>query len=119
LETQGRLIKDYGVRCFVERQFKITADKEAGMKLLLALVCLFLFTACSGPGPGITGNSSGGIIPYPLVASHGGNVRAVAQAMAAEYCTRYRKFAVITSIHREYGDYVGFGCRWNLSRSGP
>ena len=90
------------------------------MKLLLALVCLFLLTAWfDGPGPGITGNDSGGIIPYPLVASHGGNIRAVAQAMAAEHCARYRKFAVITTIHREYGDYVVFECRWSHSRPGP
>ena len=75
------------------------------MKLILTLVCLFLLTAWfDGPGPGITGNDTGGIIPYPLVASRGGNIRAVAQAMAAEHCARYRKFAVITTIHREYGD---------------
>jgi hypothetical protein len=94
--------------------------QEAGMKLILTLVCLFLLTAWfDGPGPGITGNDTGGIIPYPLVASRGGNIRVVAQAMAAEHCARYRKFAVITTIHREYGDYVVFDCHWSLSRPGP
>ena len=82
------------------------------MKLLLALACLFILTAWDGLGPGITGNDTGGIIPYPLVASRGGNIRAVAQAMAAEHCARYRKFAVITSIHRVYGDYISYACWW-------
>jgi len=89
------------------------------MRPLLAFACLFLLTACGGPGPGITGNDTGGIIPYPLVASHGGNDRAVAQAMAKEHCAHYGELAVVTSIHREYGDYVSFDCRWNLSRPGP
>jgi hypothetical protein len=93
--------------------------REGGMKLPLACACLLLLTACNGPGPGITGNDTGGIIPYPLVASHGGSDRAVARAMASEHCARYRKFAVITSIHRKYGDYVAFVCKWNLSRPGP
>jgi hypothetical protein len=87
------------------------------MKPLFVLGCSFLLTGWVGPG--ITGNESGGIIPYPLVASQGGNDRIVAQGMAAEHCARYRKFARITSFHREYGDYVGFACRWNLSRPGP
>ena len=87
------------------------------MKPLFALGCLFVLTGWVSPG--ITGNDSGGIIPYPLVASQGGNDRAVARTMAAEHCARYRKFARITSFHRAYGDYVGFACRWNLLRPGP
>ena len=87
-----------------------------GMKTPLTCAALFLLAACAGlgPGPGITGNDTGGIIPYPLVASlrHGESDRAVAVAMASEHCARYGKRAVITSIHREYGDYVGFACRW-------
>jgi hypothetical protein len=56
----------------------------------------------------------GGIIPYPLVAAlrQGESDIAVATAMASEHCARYGKRAVITSIHREYGDYVAFDCRW-------
>jgi hypothetical protein len=87
------------------------------MKSLFACTCLVLLTAWAGPG--ITGNDTGGIIPYPLVAALGGNDRTVAQAMASEHCARYRKFAVVTSIDRQYGDYVSFDCRWNLARPGP
>jgi hypothetical protein len=86
------------------------------MKLPLACACLFLLTAFVGPGLGITSNDTGGIIPYPPVASYGGNDRAVAQAMASEFCARYGKYALIRSIHPEYGDYVGFSCEWSLSR---
>lgn len=89
------------------------------MRLPLAFVGLFFLAGC-GVGPGITGNDTGGIIPYPLVASqHGTSDRVVAKAMASEFCPRYNKQASITSIHREYGDYVSFDCRWSLSRPGP
>ena len=87
-------------------------------RIPIASVCICL-PACVGPGPGITGNDGGGIIPYALVAAQGGSDRAVAQAMAAEHCGRYRKFAVITSIHRQLGDYVGFICTWSRSRPTP
>src|SRR3974390_66545 len=83
------------------------------MKLSLAYACLFLLTACVGPGPGITGNDTGGIIPYPLVASQGGSDRAVAQAMASEHCARYHKFAKITSIHRQ------METTWDSPATGP
>lgn len=84
------------------------------MKISLAFAALFLLAACVGPGRGITGNDTGGIIPYPLVAAlrDGASDIAVAKAMASEHCARYGKRAVITSIHREYGDYVAFACRW-------
>jgi len=87
---------------------------ECAMKIPLACAALFLLAACVGPGPGITGNDSGGIIPYPLVAAlrHGASDTAAAKAMASEHCARYGKRAVITSIHREYGDYVTFDCHW-------
>jgi hypothetical protein len=84
------------------------------MKMLLAGSALFLLTACVGPGPGITGNDSGGIIPYPLVASlrNGASDTAVAKALASEHCARYGKRAVVTNIRRAYGEYVTFECRW-------
>jgi hypothetical protein len=32
--------------------------------------------------------------------------------MAGEHCARFDKRARITSVHRVYGDYIGFACRW-------
>lgn len=96
----------------------LIGNQESAVKLLLACAGLFFLAGC-GVGPGITGNDSGGIIPYPLAASqHGTSDLVVAKAMASEFCARYNKQALITSIHREYGDYVGFDCRWSLSRPG-
>lgn len=88
--------------------------------VLTALVTLAAasLAACTGPGPGLTGNDSGGIIPYPVVAaqSQGKNSatsdRVVARAMAADHCARYDKRPVNLNIRRRYGDYVSFECSW-------
>jgi hypothetical protein len=58
----------------------------------------------AGPGPGVTGNDTGGIFPYTP------NVDAVYQQIAEDWCARWQRFAKVTSIHRIYGDYVGFVC---------
>ena len=57
-----------------------------------------------GPGPGITGNDTGGIIPYsPAVAG-------IYRQMAAQYCASWGRLSHITSVHRRYGDTIGFVC---------
>jgi hypothetical protein len=57
-----------------------------------------------GPGPGITGNDTGGIIPYsPEVAG-------IYRQLAADYCASWGRLSHITSVHRRYGDYIGFVC---------
>lgn len=53
------------------------------------------------------GNDTGGIIPWSC------ENEADAQAIAAAYCARWDKYARITSVHRVYGDYIGFNCLWN------
>jgi hypothetical protein len=30
--------------------------------------------------------------------------------MAAGHCARWGRYARITSVHRVYGDYIGFSC---------
>ncbi len=90
------------------------------MKRLFALTALVSLAAslaaCTGPGSGITGNDTGGIIPYPLVASQGDGSRnadrAVARAMADGHCAGYDKRAVNLNIRRQYGEYVSFDCSW-------
>lgn len=57
-----------------------------------------------GPGWGITGNDTGGIIPYSP------DIRRVYRQMAAAYCARWGRLSHITSVHRRYGDYIGFVC---------
>src|SRR5262245_11130695 len=53
------------------------------------------------------GNDTGGIIPWSCEAE------AYAPMIAAEYCARWDKYPRITSVHREYGDYISFRCLWS------
>ena len=77
----------------------IAAGTLGGSAAALALGALF-----AGPGPAVTGNDTGGIFPYTP------NVDAVYQQIAEDWCARWQRFAKVTSIHRVYGDYVGFVC---------
>jgi hypothetical protein len=58
-----------------------------------------------GPGAGLTGNDTGGIISYAP-----GLRRSAYREMAANWCDRWRRLSHLTSVHRKYGDYVGFVC---------
>jgi hypothetical protein len=57
-----------------------------------------------GPGPGITGNDTGGIIPYSP------DLEGTYKDMAASYCARWGRLSHVTSVHRKYGDYISFVC---------
>jgi hypothetical protein len=58
----------------------------------------------TGPGPGVTGNDTGGIFPYSP------GVEGIYQQIADGHCARYGRLAKVTSVHRIYGDYVSFVC---------
>jgi hypothetical protein len=58
-----------------------------------------------GPGWGLTGNDTGGIMSYTPALQ-----RSAYRAMAADWCARWGRLSHITSVHRHYGDYVGFVC---------
>jgi hypothetical protein len=58
----------------------------------------------AGPGPGVTGNDTGGIFPYSP------DVAPIYHQIADDHCARWGRFAKVTSIHPVYGDYVGFVC---------
>jgi hypothetical protein len=55
---------------------------------------------------GPKGNDIGGIIPWSPEAEH--NALNIAQAN----CSQFNKYAVITSVHRVYGDYIAYACWW-------
>jgi len=85
------------------------------MRWMLALVLVsFSLTAKAtwdgtGPGSGVTGNDTGGIIQWtPWTAT-------VYYRIAAEHCARWNRIAEITSVHAKYGDYVGFVCQVDRS----
>jgi hypothetical protein len=56
---------------------------------------------------GSKGNDTGGIIPWSPE-----NERD-SFAIASEQCARWNKYPIATSIHRRYGDYIGYKCVWN------
>ena len=71
---------------------------------LAILAALPMLTACGVYGA--KGNDTGGIIPWsPEAESNALNI-------AQSNCSRFNKYAVITSIHRVYGDYIGYSCWW-------
>jgi hypothetical protein len=70
----------------------------------VALGIGLLLAGCAGPGPGLTGNDTGGIIAWSP------EVQPLAADMAAGHCARYAKRARITSVHPWYGDYIAFAC---------
>ena len=51
-------------------------------------------------------NDTCGIIPWSF------ENEAVAQRVAAAYCARWDKYHRITSVHRQYGDFIAFACLW-------
>jgi hypothetical protein len=75
-----------------------------GRNLFIVVAVSLVLIACAGPGPWITGNDTGGIIPYSPAIE--GSYRQI----AADYCARWGRLSHITSVHRIYGDYIGFVC---------
>src|SRR6476660_4128747 len=53
------------------------------------------------------GNDTGGII------SGSCENEAIAPQLGAEYCARCDKYPRITSVHRQYGDFIAFSCLWS------
>ena len=53
------------------------------------------------------GYDTGGIISWSC------ENEAMAQQIAAEYCARWDKYHRITSVHRQYGDFIAFNCLWS------
>jgi hypothetical protein len=79
------------------------------MRLSLSVAVLAAIICISVPARadqlyGLVGNDTGGIIPYSPPADQ------FRKLIAADHCARYGKLARITSVHRQYGDYIGFRC---------
>ena len=75
-----------------------------GRNPLVVVALSVLLTACTGPGRGITGNDTGGIIPYSPA------VESTYRQLAADYCAHWDRLSHVTSVHRRYGDYISFVC---------
>lgn len=71
------------------------------------ILAALLLSACAGPGSGVTGNDTGGIIPYANADP------VMARDMASAHCAQYDKIARGTSVDPQYGGYYSFACVWN------
>lgn len=74
-------------------------------KLASALALALAVAGCGVHGP--KGNDTGGIIPWSP------ENEAAAMTIAQDNCGRYSKLAFITSVHRQYGDYIAYQCRFD------
>jgi hypothetical protein len=74
---------------------------------IAAALVMVSFAANADPGPGLTGNDTGGIIQWTPVTAH------YYREIAADHCARWHRIARITSVHPWYGDYVGFVCLYD------
>jgi hypothetical protein len=90
----------------MRRTMVIVAALGAALSLSATGVALATWAgpASPGPRPGITGNDTGGIIPYTP------ELEGAYSGIAADYCARWHRLSQITSKHRMYGDYVSFVC---------
>jgi hypothetical protein len=78
------------------------------MRRMLAIAVVLnasaAYAGLAGADPGLTGNDTGGIIAWTP------DVDLTYREIAAAHCARWNRFAGITSVHRRYGDYIGFQC---------
>jgi hypothetical protein len=75
---------------------------------MAALAALLTLTNCGVYGA--KGNDTGGIIPWSPVAEQ------AAMETAQADCGTYGKYALITSVHRQPGDYIAYSCSWKPVR---
>ena len=79
------------------------------LPVLATAIVLLAFPANAGQIlVGVVSNDTGGIIPWSPEAHR------LRHAIASAHCARYFKYARITSVHAQYGDYIGFVCRWRI-----
>jgi hypothetical protein len=76
------------------------------MRVLVSVLALLLWAA-GAQAQVYHGNDTSGIIPWSC------ENEAAAQQIAAAYCARWDKYHRITSVHRQYGDYIAFHCLWS------
>ena len=86
------------------RKFAIALAVIVSAALGGTAAALALGAEFAGPGPAVTGNDTGGIFPYWP------DVEPIYHQIAGDYCARWGRYAKVTSIHRIYGEYVGFVC---------
>jgi hypothetical protein len=87
--------------------FQVWGSSMKQRPLLMAALVLTLGWGAFGS----KGNDIGGIIPWSPEAEE------VALDIAQANCGQWNKYAVITSVHRMYGDYIAYACWWRPPHS--
>jgi hypothetical protein len=87
-------------------EFARSLEGGEGMRATAVATGLMLWAAIA-QAQVYDGNDTGGIISWSC------ETEAMAQQIAADYCARWNKYHRITSVHRQYGDYIGFVCLWS------
>jgi hypothetical protein len=77
------------------------------MSMLGTIGALMLLPASGAPAQVYHGNDTGGIISWSC------ENEAWAPQIAAAACAQWNKYSRITSVHREYGDFIGYRCLWS------
>jgi hypothetical protein len=81
------------------------------MRVTLALsvmsVAFALSVSASHAQAVARGNDTGGIISWSC------ENEVAAPAIAAAHCAGWGKYPRISSVRRQYGDYIAFHCLWN------
>jgi hypothetical protein len=80
-----------------------------GLRLAAVTALGVMLSGCGVYGS--KGNDTGGIIPWSPENEQ--NAFAIAQAN----CGTFNKYAVATSIHRVYGEYIAYSCQWDPPRA--
>ena len=75
--------------------------------MLMASLAAAALVSAAQAEPYVKSNDTGGIISWSCEAE------AFALQIAGEACARFDKYARITSVHRQYGDFIAFSCLWS------
>lgn len=79
------------------------------VKVVPVLALGVMLVSCAGIyGP--KGNDTGGVIPWSPENEQ------MAHQIAQDNCGWYGKRAVLRSVHRVYGDYISYDCRFDRTR---
>jgi hypothetical protein len=79
--------------------------------MLMASLAAAALVSAARAEPYVKSNDTGGIISWSCEAE------AFALQIAGAACARFDKYPRITSVHRQYGDYIAFQCLWNPRQS--
>jgi len=96
----------------------MTAMRAGSFLCMLGMTVLLPVSGAQAQAyPGVQGrvyhgNDTGGIISWSC------ENEAWAPLIAATHCAQVSKYARITGVHRQYGDYISFNCLWapNIDR---